>query len=77
MDVTPDIPQSEIMETNIYKSDGSLGDIILGISVLHLVCRMTQNISPKIPPNLSLSVLWLNYHLKFHLREFLGLWGSQ
>ena len=38
-----------------------IGRNVLCIFVLHLLCRMTHKSSPKIPPNLSLHVLWLKF----------------
>ena len=41
------------------KSGRRIGRNLLRIFVLHLLYRMTHKSSPKIPPNLSLHVLWL------------------
>ena len=86
--ITADFPQSEIAATNFYDSGGRIGRRILGdfffflgdffflrILVLHLLCRMTDKSSPKIPPNLSLHVLWLNF--KISSPRASGAWGPQ
>ena len=47
----------------------------LRISVLHSLCRMTHKPSPKIPPSLSLHVLWLKF--KISSPRASGAWRPQ
>ena len=85
IEITPDFPQSEIAATNFYDSGGSLGEELgeeLGeifCAFLCLICCtewMTHKSSPKIPPNLSLHVLWLKIW-NFISASFWGLGATR